>query len=113
MKILITAFLILLLAFVILLGAFESIHQQNHRVIQEGNYKLQIIQNLILWREYDRALKILNEWGVEYCQCVAWSEQMIKIIGNKRYAWINGAWHRVPKRYVIDMWKKGERKDPT
>ena len=85
--------------------ATHNFHQKTDEVISESNYKLQIIQYLIIIHEYKQALKLLEEWGIEYCYCVTWSESIIKIIGNKRYMWLKGNWHIVTDKLVMDYWK--------
>jgi len=81
----------------ILVSIFHSYHQEIHRVISGANSEMEIIAYMLAQGNTKHAIKLLDEWGVDYCACVAFSESMIKMVGNKRYMWARNAWHRIPK----------------
>ena len=81
----------------ILISVIHSYHQQIHRIINRENSFLETIAYELASGNTKHAIKLLNEQGVDYCACVAFSETMIKMVGNKRYLWIHNAWHRIPK----------------
>ncbi len=97
---------VLIAAIVILFVAFHNVHQKADEVIRRSNGRFQVIQTLLVARDYERALKLLHEWGIEYCVCVAWSETMIKVVGGKNYVWAYDHWERISDKLLLEYWKE-------